>query len=222
MPDGNNVDSTVIKLAEQYQACNVRSRALNEDRAQIRTNVDRLGIDPSAFAVALAMVRDKTPGERQDYSNSLTRVLAALDGRENDLFGEADVAARNKRAEKRAERAAKAATPREVQDDKSDTNPKSDPDKGGAGKKGRGKAKGAAADPSVASPPPGEQDAQETGDELIARVAAEENAKREQREGGAMLDDAIDKMKTGDNGENPEPLSQSAQAAAVRDKLGLH
>lgn len=239
VPDGiNNVDSTVLKLAEQYQSCNVRSRELNDERKVIRENVDKLGIDPSAFTVALAMVRDKTPGERQDYQNSLNRVLGALDGKEVDLFGQADIDARNKRADKRAERDQKKGTSREQQDDKSDKNKRSNPDAGGAGKRGRGKGKAAdtqaAGDggegtgddddqdgPVMVTDPVTGQTRPETGDELIKRVAAQKNAELEQREGGNVL-----------NGVGTQPVdnvvdisgkkSQSQQAAEKRAAAKLN
>lgn len=140
MPDGiSNVNPQILKLAEQYQACNVRSRALNEERKQIRENVDKLGITPNAFTVALAMTRDMTAGERADYTASLTSVLGALDGKENDLFGAEEMRKRDERKKKAEERANKAAGGGTTS---GDDNPKSDPKKGGAGgANGRGKAK---------------------------------------------------------------------------------
>jgi len=68
------------------------------------------------------------------------------------------------------------------------------------------------------------------GDALIANTAAALNAEQEQRDGGAILDTAIDAMKdaqglTGKSGlgsiSDEKPLSQSAQERNVREQLGL-
>lgn len=193
MPDGNNVDSTVLKLAEQYQATVEKSRELNEERANIRENVGKLGIDPKAFQVGLRMAKDMSKGERSDFTGSLDRVLGVLDGKEVDLFGAEEMRKRDERKKKAEDKKAKAGRDKAELDKKTDTNPKSDPAKGGAGK---GSKK---ADAGTTTPPPGTtpapdkpvgdgEERQETGDELIARVAREENAKREQREGAALVD----------------------------------
>lgn len=203
MPDGiNNVDSTILKLAEQYQSCNVRSRALNEERKQIRENVDRLGITPAAFTVGLAMVRDKTAGERSDFTASLTRTLSVLDGKAVDLFGADDIAARDKRAAKRAEREAKKGTARETQDDKSDANPKSDPKRGGAGK-GKKTAE--------AEPPATIAEAAKQSDAAVAASLASVQA-GEQSEGANVLDQVGGKS-VDDLGTSGAPKSQSQKAA---------
>jgi hypothetical protein len=178
------------------------------------------------------MVRDKTPGERQDYQNSMNRVLGALDGKEVDLFGQADIDARNKRAEKRAAKEAGQTTKPAKAADKSDKNPKSDPKSGGAGKKGKDKAAGGQApsggqtqgDGTETPPAPAADDGKpqmiqdpvtgeerpETGDELIARVAREKNAELEQREGANALNGVGGKPV-----DNVVPMSQSQKAAAA-------
>lgn len=224
MPDGiPNVDGTVLKLAEQYQSTLVRSRALNEERAQIRENVDKLGIDPKAFQVGLMMTRDMTAGERQDYTGSLNRVIAALDGRESDLFGADEVAKRDKRAEKRAAKGKPADEP---------DNPRGDPKKGGAGGvDGKGKAKDAAAKP--VEPKVTGRRGKKGGDNVVTLKQATKASDKaikdslanvagglpevpaddpEQAEGAAVLDGAIDRIKAGagDNPvENDIPKSQS-------------
>lgn len=242
MPDGiNNVDTTIVKLATEYQATLVKSSELNDQRANIRENVEKLGISAEAFQVGLRMAKGMTKGERADYSDSLTRVLSAIDGKEADLFGADEIAARDKRADKRERKKQEAGTPREKQDAKSDKNKRSNPDTGGAGK-GKGKAANA-----NAAPPPSEQrpplqpdgtpwpdDAPimitdqvtgatrpETGDELIARVAKEKNAEREQREGGQILANA-GKGLVDNGGENPKPKSQTELSKEKLAAAGLH
>jgi len=214
MPDGhNNVDSTILKLAEEYQATVVKSRELNERRAEIRSNVEKIGIDPVAFQAGLRMARDMTTGERSDYTGSLNRVLGVLDGKEADLFGADDIAKRDKRAAKRAERELKKGTAREAQDDKSDANPKSDPKRGGAG---RGKKTEETS--TETAPPTTLAQASKQSDAAVAESLKEVQA-REQQEGGAVLDTvgtaSVDKVVDG-GGETGAPISQSQKAA---DKL---
>lgn len=238
MPDGNNVDATVMKLAKDYQASKVRSNNENEIRAEIRSNVEKIGIDPTAFQHGLRMAEDLTTGERSDYTGSLTRVLSILDGNEADLFGEEEMRKRDERKAKAAEKAAKAANPPSTDD-----NPKSNPKKGGAGGvDGRKPAKDATAKkpankvskrtkadtppepgtpagdgatlPDVPEDEPivddGEGPAGETGDEMIKRVSAKLNAAREQREGAVILD-----------GPGSTRKSQSQQSAEILETLGL-
>lgn len=224
MPDGqSNVDATLLKLAEQYQALNVRSRSINDERANIRENVDKLGVSPKAFQVALIMARDLNKGERADYQDSLNRVLGVLDGKEADLFGAAEIAARDKRAQKRADKAAGKPTGKAKADAKSDSSPRSDPEAGGAGKRrGRPPNKDKPASNVV---PLREGASTKEIDESIKQTAAELNAEQEQREGAAILDRSgsapVDNGgKTA--GESSEPISQSAQAQAQREKAGLN
>lgn len=185
------MDSTILKLAEQYQSTLERSRELNEERSTIRENIEKLGIDPKAFQVGLMMTRDLTTGERNDYTGSLTRVLSVLDGKETDLFGAEEVAKRDKRAAKRAE---KAATGTAADDDNPDS-PRGDPAKGGAGgvdgKKAAKDAKPKAVEPAVTKRKPGRP---KKGVDIVSQsgVTAEDvPLVDEQDEGAAILDGAL-------------------------------
>lgn len=202
MTEGNNVDSTILKLAEQYQSTLERSRELNEERSTIRENVGKLGIDPKAFQVGLMMTRDLTKGERDDYSNSLTRVISVLDGKEADLFGAEEVKKRDERAARRAEKAATGT----AADDDTDS-PRGDPAKGGAGGvDGTKPAKDAepkAVEPAVTKRKPGRP--KKGGDNVVpigskkgvdivsqSGVTAEDvPLVDEQDEGAAILDGAL-------------------------------
>lgn len=208
MADGiSNVDQTILKLAENYQRTLMKSRELNEERATIRDNVEKLGIDPLAFQSGLRMARDMTNGERSDYTSSLERVLGVLDGKESDLFGADEIEKRNKRAERRAEKDAKAGTPREAQDDKSDANPRSDPDAGGAKPQVEDDDGDDGDDLPDPDEPPAEtiKEASKRSDEAVKQTVAA----AEQREGDKVLNDMA-------------PVSQSAQAARKRRQAGLH
>lgn len=193
MPDGiNNVDNTIIKLAEQYHSTQVRSQELNEERATIRENVEKLGIDPIAFQAGIRMVKAMTAGERSDYTVSLTRVLSVLDGKEADLFN-VDVADREEKAQKRAEKSAKDGRSDEELDDTSDDNPRSNPDAGGAGKKGRKKKAEAPA-------------------ETIAEAAQQSDA---------ALAESIAATQAQEQKDGEEILSQSAKANQKRAEAGV-
>lgn len=214
MTDLSNRDGTLYDLAKQYQASKVRSANENDIRADIRANVDKLGLDPLAFQAALRMAEDMTTGERQDYTTSLNEMLTLLDGRESDLFGEEEMRKRDERKRKAEEKRAKAAQP-----ESTDDNPRSDPKSGGAGgADGKGKAKD-----GKPKKPGNKLSGRErpTEEELTAAAAAAPGAHAdEQEEGGALLDGAVDKMKE-NAAAGGAPISQSAQAAAIREELGL-
>ena len=235
----SNRKKIVDKMLRDYRASEIRSQNENEIRADIRANIEKLGEDPEAFQRAIRMGLSMTPGERQDFTGSLTFFLGVIDGQEEDLFGKDEIDKRNARAQKRADKAAGKPTTREQQDAKSDANPKSNPKRGGAGK-GKAANANAVPPPSEERPPfqpdgtPWPEDAPimitdpvtgatrpETGDELIARVAKEKNAEREQREGGKILANA-GKGLVDNGGENPKPKSQTELSKEKLAAAGLH
>lgn len=118
------IDSSLIKLAEQYASCDRRSSEINDERATIRDNVSKLGIDPLAWQHAVGMVKKMSEGERRDYQISVNRVLKAIGDRQNELFP-----IETEKIRKRQEKNAK---PVEADPIDSDTNPRSDPNAGGA------------------------------------------------------------------------------------------
>lgn len=118
------IDSSLIKLAEQYASCDRRSADINEERSTIRDNVSKLGIDPLAWQHAVGMVKKMSEGERRDYQISVNRVLKAIGDRQNELFP-----IETEKIRKRQEKNAK---PVEADPVDADTNPRSDPNAGGA------------------------------------------------------------------------------------------
>jgi hypothetical protein len=123
--DGNNMDGTIIKLAESYASCDRRSADINGERANLRETVEKLGIPSKSFQHAVGMVKQMSEGERRDYQVGVNRVLKAISDRQNDLFPEAA-----ERIRKREERNAKVDGAAGAPDP--DTNPRSDPASGGA------------------------------------------------------------------------------------------
>lgn len=135
------IDETIIRLAEQYAASLRRSSEENDERTNIRANATKLGIPSKAFQQGVSMVKLMDPGERKDHQRGLKRMLSVLGDKAKDLFPE-DVERQVQRAERRREAAAKTAKEAgaetaEEQERRiaADTNPRSDPKRGGAGKK---------------------------------------------------------------------------------------
>jgi hypothetical protein len=157
-PD-TQIDNTIMKLAEDYASCDRRSAEINDERATIRENAEKLGIPSKAFQHAVGMVKHMSKGERRDYEEGVARVLRAVGDRQADLFPEAA-----ERIRKREEKAAtKPRTPAEI-DAANEANPRSDPNKGGA----------------KPQTPPNPPDEQTEGDAALAAAAPKTTAKQSQ------------------------------------------
>lgn len=193
------LDNQIMKLVEQYASCDRRSAEINDERKQIRDNAEKLGFASSEFQEGVKRSKKMTKTERDVYEEHVGRIVGIVEGKQAELWP-SQAEKNQKREERKAEKVAKEPRGGDELDAATDANPKSDPAAGGAGKRGR-KAKVEATEPVH----------EETGDELIARVAREKLAEQEQRDGDALL-------ATAGKG---EPLSQSAQVAAINAKLGL-
>jgi hypothetical protein len=128
-PEGEQqINSTIIKMAEEYAASEVRSSNENEIRANIRENAEKLGIPSSAWQSAVRKTKSMTPGERRDHDVGEQRVLSVLEDIAPTLWPD-DVARNKKREDNRTTAAAEAKTKAGVD---ADTNKRSDPNSGGA------------------------------------------------------------------------------------------
>lgn len=125
------VDSTIIKLAEEYASCDRRSAEINDERKTIRDNAEKLGIPSKAFQHAVGMVKHMSDGERRDYQVGVNRMLKVISDRQGDLFPQEAEKIR-KREQRKADDAAKAGRTKEEMDADSDANRRSDPNAGGA------------------------------------------------------------------------------------------
>ena len=197
LPTGDNrtpdmiLDAEVLKIIEEYAELDEQSHTLNGRRAELRAKADKkMGIQSYDLQSAVHKLKKMTKAERVAHEKTVARIIRAVDGRQAEFWPD-EVAAATKRAATKAEKAAKAKsaaggeTP-EQQERRvaADTNPRSDPKRGGAGKKPKAptaKATGAGSAPDAT----------------------------EQAEGEAVLAAGM-------------PLSQSAQAAAIRSKSGLN
>ncbi len=116
-------DQKINDLATKYADSLARSSDENDIRTEIREKVADLGISSKGFQHAVMMLKSMSAGERNDYQNGIDRVVKALADRQAELFPE-----EFERIKKREE--AKAQTVADAID--SDTNPRSDPNAGGA------------------------------------------------------------------------------------------
>lgn len=206
-PD-TQIDKTILKLAEQYAGCDRRSAEINEERATIRKNIDKLGIVPRAFVHAVAQIKQMSNGERRDYQTSVQRVLGVIGDRQGELYPEETKRNEKREAERKPSGKEGAPDP--------DKNPRSDPKSGGAGKKPVEAARQSAAksDAAVKDAIAKVIVATGPGSAPGAMRSADDDA-AEQAEGAAALAQAPT------NETAAKPLSQSAQAQAALNKAGI-
>lgn len=206
------LNKSILSLVEQYATCDARSAELNDERATIRENVEKLGIPSVAFQRFVADQKKMSPGEFRDMQAGYQRMQEAAEAEGVDIQGQfwPDL---KKAAEKRAER--KAAAEAEANKGKAgapdpDKNPRSDPAKGGAkprvGKKGE--------TGNVVTMRPSEE-------QLTESAAA---ASQEQQEGDAVLNGLTPETQAAQNAAlNPDgkPKSQSQIAAEKMEAAKL-
>lgn len=169
-PD-QQIDSTIIKLAEEYASCDRRSAEINDERKTIRDNAEKLGIPSKAFQHAVGMVKHMSEGERRDYAVGMNRVVRAIEGRQAELFP-----AEAERIRKRQEKNAKT----EAAPVNSDTNPRSNPDAGGAKPMVGDSDKPWPDDVATGAVPPNPPGEQEEGDAALNAGLTETRAKKSQ------------------------------------------
>jgi hypothetical protein len=222
-PDAQ-INSTILKLAEDYAASEARSANENEIRANIRSNVEKLGIPSKAWQVGVSMAKHMTVGERRDHEVGLKRVLSVLDEVAPTLWPE-DVARAKKREERKAAEAAGQPRSEGELDAKTDSDKRSDPAAGGA------KPQTESAPAAEEKKPETLKDAVAKGDAVIAANVADLNGGKPQlkvvgTEPGQMASapgttppppPPADEQAEGEAAlKAAMPQSQSAQAAAKR------
>lgn len=208
------LEAKVVQQAEKYQGSRVRSQAENKIKAEGRKEIDKLGFRTDAYQSALRVARDLTPAEQKQYVRDFRFFLKVFGDKQQELWPEdaAKAAARFKRkAERKAEEAAKAGGETPEQQERrlaADFKRRSDPKSGGAGK-GRKKAEPPAAPEVVGGAEAANAAAEQTEGEALLATAGKGDAQG--LTGTTGLGSVADER----------PLSQSAQAAAVREQLGL-
>lgn len=205
------LNKQIVKLLEQYASCDRRSAEINDERSTIRANAEKLGFSSGEFQDGVRYVKKMDAEGRKEHFAKVDRLIAAVDDDKQAMLWPIEAERIKKRREQDRVAAEEAAQTAKDQAERDKPGSRSDPASGGASKKkgGKGKADNVVGlDGKAVEPPPTPpEEKQETGDELIARVSKEEQAKQEQREGEAILDGMS--------------KSQSQQAADVRAKLGL-
>lgn len=190
-PD-RQLEAKVVKQAEKYQQSRLRSKSENSIKAEGRKEIDKLGFRTDAYQASLRVARDLTPAEQKQYVRDFRFFLKVFADKQLQLWPE-DAALAVARAKRKAERKAKDAakaggeTPeQQVRRLAADSNPRSDPKRGGAGK-----AKKAPKSQKAASNDEPKRDTiiSETSTEAPeVIVSAEKNAELEQITGAALLD----------------------------------
>lgn len=204
------LDSTILKLAEQRAAIDARRKGLNEDAREINANVDKLGINPSAFMLAVRLVKGMDKRDRDDFLSSTRRVTRVIGERQFELYPEESERLRKKAEDKKAREAeAKTAAGRDPD------HPRSNPKSGGAGKKkAEGKKKPATAKEAAGAAAAEGQAIIDAG--ISARAGAEAIVQQsdpdEQRDGAKTIADLMPQTTAAQG----QPLSQSELA---RQKL---
>lgn len=182
------VDDKIRKSVTRTVDLIKRRKSLNDEIKGERDQMEKIGVHPRAYQDEVRNFRLYDESERIEYMASRRKMSEVLSSAEGDIFAE-EMAERAEKAERRKARlSGKEGAP------DPDTNPKSKP-KASSAKKPK---------LTIVS----ESDVEETGDELIARVAAEKAHEQEQREGAAILDGT--------------PKSQSTLAAEAREAAKLN
>jgi hypothetical protein len=184
------------------------SKIQNDKRAESRKKIKEAGMNTTAYGMGVKVAKMMlNQGEREDFIRDFLITVETLTQKQVEFWPDLAMIAEKRRAkaaEKKARAAAAAGKETPEQQERrvaADTNPRSDPKRGGAANRIKPK-KGDAVDRALATSAARNGEG-ETGDELIARVAREKQAEQEQREGEAVL-------------------SQSERAAKKREAAGLN
>lgn len=137
MNTDTKLNKSMLSLVEQYASCDARSKEINDERATIRENAEKLGIPSAAFQAWVSMHKKMSPGELRDHLAGIRRLDEAAEAEgvdiQGDFFPDAKKAA-ERREKRRADALAEKNKGKAGAPDP-DTNPRSDPKRGGAGKK---------------------------------------------------------------------------------------
>jgi hypothetical protein len=203
------LQQSILREGQSYAARNARSKAENKGRAESRAKIKELGMDPNAFHTAAGLVKRFTPTQLKDWLRDFNTTMDVLTAQQAELFPE-ELAAARKREDAAKQRESAKVTGKEGAPDP-DTNPRSDPKRGGAGK-GKGSRKAADAE-EVGEVPWPDDVAAARPDEMAAGVIHEPGTNGtppdvpgEQAEGEAALAAAM-------------PKTKKAQSAIAAEKL---
>lgn len=235
LPPGTNedadqqLDKKALGMVKEYVASLTRSSNENTIRADIRGNIVKLGINGLSFQHELVAQKMMDAEDRRSYMAGRKR-MAKIFAQEDGLFATEQAAVKERKA-KRREREAKAAAAAgqespEAQERRlaADSNPRSKPKSTSAvppkkpGRKPKVVA-GSAADRAVETSE--RKQREQAAKDASTGAAPGSGVDAEQTEGANVLDGMLASTKARSADETGKPISQSAQAAAVREQLGL-
>ncbi len=214
------LDAELWKLLEENADCDDDSAALNDKRRRLRDKAEKLGVNSHDFREQVYQMKKRTKAERLESNRTARRFQRIWDNRQGDLWTEDQRKAEervNRKTERETKAKAKAAEAKAKSIEAGDDNPRSKPKASSAvppkkpGRKPKvvaGSAADRAAETSDRNKRLGETQAQSPGAQPGVVDPAVHAA--EQETGAAILDTA------------GQPLSQSAQVAAINEKLGLN
>lgn len=125
--------ASIEALGEFAGASNKRQKAENKLRSENRAKVKELGVGTYAYQIAIKICKDMTESERKEFLRDLDILVKILGPKQKDFFAD-DLIKAELRAKKRQDAASKEGRTDAELNAKTDTDPKSDPKKGGAGK----------------------------------------------------------------------------------------
>jgi hypothetical protein len=124
------INQVIWNEGQDYAERNKRSKAENKGRAESRERIKKTGITPNAYHTAIRLIKDLSPRELEDWKRDFSLVLKVLGSRQAELFPEEAL----KVAKREADRKRREAEEKTKAGVDADTNPRSDPKAGGAGK----------------------------------------------------------------------------------------
>lgn len=139
-----HVQQVIFNEGQDYAERNKASKIANKARADSRERIKQIGIRTDAYGLAIKHIKDLSPREQAEWLEHYILVMKTMGKRQAELFPEEALkiakreADRKKREDDAKKKAAEESTRRGVD---ADTNPRSDPKNGGAGK-GKTKANG--------------------------------------------------------------------------------
>lgn len=125
------IEATLFKQGQEYAERNKRSRAENKGRAESRAKIKEIGMNPNAYATAIRLIKDLTPGELADWKRDFHLTLKVMGSKQRELFPEEQIKAES-RIQRAKDKAAGKPRDKSTLDKNTDNNPKSDPANGGA------------------------------------------------------------------------------------------
>lgn len=172
------LEQTIFTVGGNYAARGKRAKEEAKARKEDRDRIEARGINPNAFHVVAGQIKKLTPKAFKAWLADVNYVAEVMARKQADLFPE-DQAAALKREQLREQKAAEIPRDSKALDEKTDTDKRSDPNKGGAKPKPpstSGKPALTVAGGTDVTPPPVPDDEQKEGEAALNAGLAQTNA----------------------------------------------